>query len=245
MIRYPSSLLPVIDLKQGQAVHAIAGNRAAYQPLRSRWTDTSGEVVSLLQIMRSRLGMSEFYVADLDAIAGVGHHQPLIRKLVEAGFHLWLDAGVKSLADVDELVQLGVEQTILASETMQQDNWHRLREHPSCNKLVFSLDLYQGKLRGNLFDSDDPLDAIDRVKSWGIRRVIVLDTFSVGMSSGCPTHELCQRIKARHPELQLITGGGIRSLADIGQLEQAGIERILVSTWLHDPATTSVPSPTA
>ncbi len=245
MIRYPSSLLPVIDLKQGKAVHAVAGNRDSYQPLRSCWSNSPGDVQKLLGEMRTKLGLNEFYVADLDAIAGVGHHQPLIRLLVQEGYHLWLDAGVKTLGEVDELVQLGVEHIILASETMRQDDWHRLREHTACNKLVFSLDLYQDKLRGKLFDRGDPLEVVEQVKSWGIRRVIVLDIFSVGTSSGCPTLELCQRIKANHPELHLITGGGIRSLADIEQLEQAGIERVLVSTWLHDPATTFAPSPTA
>jgi HisA/HisF family protein len=245
VIKFPSSLLPVIDLKQGQAVHALAGNRAAYQPLLSRWSDSPGDVLKLLGEMRTKLGLNKFYVADLDAIAGVGHHQPLIRKLVEEGYHLWLDAGVKTVCELDGLTQLGVEHIILASETLQDDEWHQLREHPACNKLVFSLDLYQGKLRAKLFNSDDPLEVVEQVKSWGIRQVIVLDIFSVGTTSGCPTLELCQRIKARHPELHLITGGGIRSLADIEQLEQAGIERVLVSTWLHDPATTFAPSPTA
>lgn len=245
MIKFPSSLLPVIDLKQGVVVHAIAGNRVAYQPLRSRWCDLPGDVLKLLGDLRTKLGLNEFYVADLNAIAGVEHHHLQIRELVDEGYHLWLDAGVKSFDDLEMFLQLGVDHIILASETMQQDDWHQLRQHPGCSRLVFSLDLYQGKLRGELFDNVDPLEVIEKVKSWGIGRVIVLDISSVGTSSGCPTLELCERIKAHHPELHLITGGGIRSLADIEQLEQAGIERVLVSKWLHDPATTFVPLPTA
>lgn len=247
MIPLPPSLLPVIDLRQGYAVHAVAGNRAAYQRLRSRWCDSPGDVMQLLEMLRTELGLDEFYIADLDAIAGIGHHHPLIRQLVEQGYRIWLDSGLRSLHDLEAMQQLGVGYIILASETMKADAWHRLKDHPTCEKLVFSLDLYQGKLRSTaeLLAHMEPMDIVNTVVSWGIRRIIVLDIANVGTSAGCSTLPLCQQIKALHPAVELITGGGIRSLADIEQLEQSGIQRVLVATWLHDVATTFALSPTA
>jgi len=247
VIPLPPSLLPVIDLRQGYAVHAVAGNRAAYQRLRSRWCDSPGDVMQLLEMLRKELGLDEFYIADLDAIAGIGHHQDTIRQLVEEGYRIWLDAGVRSLHDVEAMQQMGVEYVIVASETMKDDAWHRLKDHPACEKLVFSLDLYQDKLRSTaeLLAHMEPMDVVNMVVSWGIRRIIILDIANVGTSTGCSTLPLCQQVKALHAAVELITGGGIRSLADIEHLEQSGIERVLVATWLHDSATIFVPSPTA
>ncbi len=247
MISLPSSLLPVIDLQQGFAVHAVAGKRAEYQRLCSRWCDKPGDTALILEALRRKLNLSEFYVADLDAIMGNGNHYGLIQELIRQGFRIWLDAGVRSLNDVDAILKLGVAEVIVASETVLDEDWSQLRDHSALEKLVFSIDLYQGKLRttGAVFAGQEPMEVVKTVVNWGYRKIIVLDIASVGKSAGCSTLPLCQQIKELHPAVELITGGGIRSISDITHLEQAGIERVLVSTWLHNSPTNFAPSPTA
>jgi HisA/HisF family protein len=223
------SILPVIDLKSGQAVHAIAGNRSQYQPLVSRWSDTAGDIRQLLRNMREHLGFEEFYIADLDAILGTGHHDDLIAKLLKDGYQLWLDPGVRRVDHVARYLRLGVKHVILASETMEPDDWPSLPKE----QLVFSLDLFRGQVRTHLFDDPEPLHVMDHIIASGFTRCIVLDIASVGTRAGCPTLQLCSQLLKRHPTLKLATGGGIRSPGDIIQLTNAGISRVLVSTWLH------------
>ncbi len=67
-------VIPVIDLKGGQVVHARAGNRRDYRPIRTPLSRSSApeDVISGL------LGLFPFarlYVADLDAIEGGGDHE--------------------------------------------------------------------------------------------------------------------------------------------------------------------------
>ena len=67
------ALIPVIDLKDGGVVHARAGKRADYRPLETPF----GLADDPVAIARALLAVTDspiLYVADLDAIAGTGHH---------------------------------------------------------------------------------------------------------------------------------------------------------------------------
>lgn len=68
--------------------------------------------------------------------------------------------------------------------------------------------------------------------------MIVLDLAEVGMNRGVHTLELCRHIQQRWPEVSLITGGGIRTAADLSALIQSNIYGALVASALHDGAIT-------
>src|SRR4051812_6344144 len=57
-------VVPVIDLKDGTAVHAVRGERERYRPV--------GDPLSLARRFRDGLGLDELYVAGLAAVAGAG-----------------------------------------------------------------------------------------------------------------------------------------------------------------------------
>jgi phosphoribosylformimino-5-aminoimidazole carboxamide ribotide isomerase len=63
--------------------------------------------------------------------------------------------------------------------------------------------------------------------------MIILDVGGVGRRAGPPTLELCRQIRLRFPQIELVSGGGVRDVADLARLRQAGCDAALVSTWLH------------
>ena len=66
--------------------------------------------------------------------------------------------------------------------------------------------------------------------------MIVLDLAGVGAEAGVPTIPLCQRLRAVHgPEIEIITGGGVRNADDLRALEAAGVDGVLVASALHRP----------
>src|SRR5262245_25823594 len=73
-------VIPVLDLKGGQAVHAVRGQRQTYAPVETVLA-TSADPVVLGRAFVERLGARECYVADLDAITGAGDHGSVIRAL--------------------------------------------------------------------------------------------------------------------------------------------------------------------
>jgi phosphoribosylformimino-5-aminoimidazole carboxamide ribotide isomerase len=68
----------------------------------------------------------------------------------------------------------------------------------------------------------------------GVRRLIVLDLAQVGVGEGVGTESLCRRLHERHPQLEIVAGGGVRDMADLRSLAAAGCSGALVASALHD-----------
>lgn len=228
-------ILPVLDLLNGVVVRGIAGQRSEYRPLISRLTQ-SVQALDVARAIRDSFELHRFYVADLDAIL---HRQPnweLYRQLIGDGFELLIDAGISSVEQSTQVRQAGGT-PIVGLESCPDPQI--LADIVAANEgdITFSLDLQNGRpLLPVDFNrwSADPLGIVGEAVQAGIRRLIVLDLADVGTSSGGRTHELCCQILARFPSLQLIGGGGVRSMADVYRLKQAGVSSVLVASALHD-----------
>ena len=65
-------MIGVVDLLGGRAVHARAGRREDYRPVRAVAGSViePGDALALARVYIDRLGLTELYAADLDAILG-------------------------------------------------------------------------------------------------------------------------------------------------------------------------------
>jgi len=60
-------IIPVIDILNSKAVHAIKGERAKYKPLESKLIKSS-DPIEIIKVLKQEFNFREFYIADLDAI---------------------------------------------------------------------------------------------------------------------------------------------------------------------------------
>jgi phosphoribosylformimino-5-aminoimidazole carboxamide ribotide isomerase len=232
----PLKLLPVIDVRGGMVVRAVAGRRSDYRPLVSQLT-SSVEPVTVARAIHERFGWREFYVADLNAISSGEPSLGLYETLRADGFRLWLDAGVRDVDDSQRLADIGIEQVVVGLETVQgPDAWHSMVQRIGAGRLVFSLDLIHGKpiADSEVWEVGDVKRIVDRVVRDGGQQLIILDLGRVGMRCGTGTDVLCADIVRCHPELAVYAGGGVRDQTDIDQLAQAGAAGVLLSSAIHD-----------
>jgi phosphoribosylformimino-5-aminoimidazole carboxamide ribotide isomerase len=229
-------VIPVIDLKDGTAVHAVRGERERYRPLTSRLVDGS-DPVAITRGVREQLGLDELYVADLDAIGGGEGHPELVRALAREA-RVMVDAGAADAPAVAALLELGAARVIVGTETLPgAEALARLRAALPDAPLVVSLDLRAGRVLcpdaalAGLYAAD----ALARLAEAGAREAIVLDLARVGSGQG-PDVELLGELHARLPELELLAGGGVRDAADLRALAEAGAAGALVATALHGGA---------
>jgi HisA/HisF family protein len=229
-------VIPVIDLKSGAAVHAVRGERKRYRPLRSEIVAGS-DPVRVTRAVRGALGLDELYVADLDAIAG----GPVQRKVLEALGHearVMVDAGISEVAAVRLLLELGAARVVIGTETLaDQSALERLQTELPDAPLVLSLDLRAGRVLSSNAELArlGAAEALARLGHSGVREVIVLDLARVGSGAG-PNVVLVRGLCARFPELELLAGGGVRDVADLRALAEAGAAGALVATALHSRA---------
>ena len=209
-------MVGVIDLKSGAAVHAVRGERERYRPV--------GDPLSLAR----RFRLDELYVADLDAIAGIGGNDSIIAALAREA-RVMVDAGVSEPERARALLELGVDRVVVGTETLTDaDVLDRLPE------AILSVDLRDGRVlsRDARLDGRPALDAVARVHPVGLREFIVLDLSRVGTGAG-PDVALIAEIHAAFPDLALLAGGGVRDAGDLRALADAGASGALVGTALH------------
>lgn len=231
-------IIPVIDILNGQAVRGVAGRRSEYRPVESRLTAAT-DPLSIALAFREELGLTTIYVADLDAII---HEQPnwqVYQDLAAQEFTLWIDAGLRSVEDAEAVLDCGAAAVVAGLETWPHaELLHQLVLAGGRDRVIFSLDLRDGAPLASPdgWDSDDPFEIADEAICAGVNQLIVLDIAHVGVGQGVATRDLCRRLAESFPDVMLITGGGVRNVDDIRQLESIGVDGVLVASALHSGA---------
>ncbi len=219
----------------GLVVRGVAGRRNEYRPVQSRLA-ADPSPLGVARAFRDQLGLSRFYLADLD---GIQHGRPrfdIHQSLAEEGFELLVDAGLRDVAGAGELFEAGAAAVIAGLETSDgPEHVRHLCTLFGTERIVFSLDLLNRRLLNPAegWRSDDPYEVAQIAIDAGVRNMIVLDLAGVGTGGGVPTAALCERLKLEFPELRLITGGGVRGIDDLQALGKIGVDGVLLASALH------------
>jgi phosphoribosylformimino-5-aminoimidazole carboxamide ribotide isomerase len=229
-------VIPVIDIRRGIAVHARGGERGRYRPVQSCLTP-SADPLMLLERLHAAFQCEEVYVADLDALEEIGENLAVVAALADhvGGVRLLVDAGVRSPADAERLLDLGVTHVVLASETSAGP--HEIAEIARAvgfERVVCSLDVRQRSVVWGSPASPlrSPADALASLGQRGVRSVIILEMDRIGAETGVDVHFLAPLIQ-RHREMRILVGGGVRDIRDLLMLRDIGAAGALVGTALH------------
>jgi phosphoribosylformimino-5-aminoimidazole carboxamide ribotide isomerase len=226
-------VLPVLDVRQGEVVHGIAGRRSEYRPIRSTLTSSSSPR-AIAAAFRAHFALTELYLADLDALAGAPPDVRLYQDLHGDGFRLWVDAGVREAADAAPLIESGIARIIAGLETLAGPTVLRdLCEIHGPERIVFSLDLRAGQPLGGWAANDVESVAAQAI-DMGVLSIILLDVARVGTGAGTGTEELLQRLSRSHPHVEWLVGGGVRNGQGLCRLKAIGARGVLVASALHD-----------
>jgi phosphoribosylformimino-5-aminoimidazole carboxamide ribotide isomerase len=235
----PCSLIPVLDLKDGIAVHAIGGRRTYYQPISSI-LHASSEPIALARAIRDTLGLRTLYLADLDAIGGGPPNVRLYHQFVSLNLKLWLDIGVRGVSSVAPLLELasGGCTMIVGLETVRGPSELKgILEILGAERVIFSLDLFDGRpltAEPRAWATDDPWELVQIAIEQGARHILVLDLSRVGTGRGLGTEDLLARVRETHPGIRVSMGGGISTIEEVNELNNAGAHAVLVASALHD-----------
>jgi len=223
------TIIPALDLKDGMVVHAKGGARADYRPIASPF----GAADNPLAIARELLtvtGSSILYVADLNAIAGIGSNSELIRGLSYAlpGVTVWIDAGFSKVADCAFWLPLGATLVIGSESLAAIDDWREMQDAFG-ESLVLSLDFDSHRRRGDQALFEDPALWPDRIIAMTLGRV--------GTSQG-PDIDLLKSLIAVAGARSIFASGGTRNRTDLAAIADLGAAGAVVATALHAEAVT-------
>jgi phosphoribosylformimino-5-aminoimidazole carboxamide ribotide isomerase len=225
--------------------------RASYRPVgTAAGSAIDGDPIALARTYLDRLGVTELYAADLNAIADSqryntdvsdaavpnSEHEGILTQLADLA-PLWLDAGISTLVRARHALTLGSARVVIGLETLDSfDALSAICYELGRERVAFSLDLQDGvpllppRLLGL---QTDVAGLAGRADAAGAGALIVLDLARVGSSTGIDLDTIA-KVRRAAPDTMLVAGGGVRGPEDLAQLAEAGCDGALVATALHD-----------
>ena len=103
-------------------------------------------------------------------------------------------------------------------------------------KIVMAVDIWKSSLRingGKHQTKIDPLDHIDYFSDKGLKNIKVTDISKDGTLDG-PPFSLYKKILKKYPQMNMITGGGIRNIKDIEKLKDIGIKNVIFGRAFYE-----------
>jgi len=227
-------VIPVIDVLNGVAVHGIRGERERYQPLKSTLC-RSADPLDIALTFES-LEFSSLYLADLDAILGKSANFNIYRQIMtQTRLDLMVDAGIADITKAKKVLATEVSKIVIGSETLNSlDFLGQAVKAFGEDKVVVSIDLKKGKVLSvsEAIASMDAVSFAQKLRKIGVNQIIFLDLDRVGTEHGINLALL--RSVLEKTGVEVLVGGGIRSLQELEELRKLGVSGALVATILHN-----------
>ena len=217
-------IIPVIDIRCGVAVRAVAGDRTHYRPIKSPLAD-SADPVAVARGYQSVFPFPTLYLADLDGIEGRGTNRDIHARVADAwnGGDIWLDDGgidaepshqrVRPVIGSETLLAAGACQSVLGGKPINRTG-------------ILSLDF-----RGLTFLG--PPELLAYPSTWP-GAVIVMTLAKVGRGDGPDLKRVAAVAEMAGPTRRVFAAGGVRGIDDVRALRDAGASGVLVATALHE-----------
>lgn len=229
-----------MDLLNGQVVQGKGGRRNDYQPFRDSVISNDPAPLCVATAFHEKLALDWFYIADLDRIQSINNaelNKNIIIELVEtSNYKISIDAGCKQLEDIEEVIDWGVDQVIIGTETLRSlEVLEKAVSEFNPQKIILSVDFKGGELLANSEEirKIKPIEIAEIAGKLGLKAIIVLELQKVGSQTG-PLNDSLLQIVENVSSIPIITGGGVRSIEDLSILKKKGIMGALVATAFHN-----------
>ncbi len=225
-------IIPVIDVRHGLAVRAVAGDRAAYQPLVTPLA-SDADPVNVALGYQALYPFATLYIADLDGIEGRAANTDLLTSLETnmPGVAIWVDDGSTSEVGAGRLLQHKNTVAVIGSESLgRASELQRLSERFG-GRIALSLDFMGDDFTG-------PNRLLGDASRWPVR-VIVMTLARVGTGNGPDLDRIADIARRAGPERRIYAAGGVRHGADLEAVRAAGASGALVASALHSGALNS------
>lgn len=223
-------LYPAIDIKGGQCVRLRQGKFEDVQV----YSDSPARMAEYW----AAEGAEFLHLVDLDgALAGKLVNEEAIRAVTAAvKIPVELGGGVRTLENIEALRKLGVFRVILGTKAVEEPELvAQAVERFGPEHIAVGVDARDGLVATRGWESVSRLTAVElcrQMEEMGVRTVIYTDIARDGMLQG-PNLAMTRKL-AESTGLEVIASGGISCLADLEELEAAGIPGAILGKSLYE-----------
>jgi phosphoribosylformimino-5-aminoimidazole carboxamide ribotide isomerase len=222
-------VIPAIDLIGGEVVRLEKGDFARKTVYARDPAEKAAELV--------RDGASLIHVVDLDgAKAGWPVNLDAVRAICAVpGAEVELGGGLRSLPDIEKVLELGVRHVVLGTAAVERLDLVRQACARFPGRVRSGIDARNGEVKIAGWLEGTGLGAAEvarRVKEAGVGLVEYTDVGRDGMFTGVDA-EGAARLQAE-AGVQVVASGGVASLDDVRACRAAGLAGVIVGKALYE-----------
>ncbi len=224
-------LIPAIDLIDGKCVRLTKGDYTTSKIYNEDPLEVALEIESY--------GLQRLHVVDLDGAKSkhVVNYRTLNRIASHTSLKIDFGGGVKSDEDLAIAFENGAQLVTVGSVASQKPElFLKWMEQYGNEKMILGADTRDGYISVNGWKEESTQQLLPYLGQYiklGVKNVLCTDIHKDGMLQG-PSIELYKEIMSNYPELHLIASGGVSSLDDIHQLNDAGIPAVVFGKALYE-----------
>lgn len=224
-------IFPAIDIRGGKCVRLLKGDFA-------QETVFSDDPAAMARKWQQQ-GAQFLHLVDLDgALAGKSQNLATVRAILSVvTIPVELGGGIRTMANIDEVLALGVRRIILGSVAVHDPDLVKAACAKYGNRVVVGIDAKDGIVAVDGWGVSGNVQVGSLAKAMaeaGVRTIIYTDIARDGTLEGVNV-EATARL-ARESGVQIVASGGVKSVEDIRALkayEKDGIEGVIVGKSIY------------
>jgi phosphoribosylformimino-5-aminoimidazole carboxamide ribotide isomerase len=222
--------IPAIDLREGRCVQLVGGSYDA-EALRLE------NPVAVARQWAS-IGFSTLHVVDLDAATGRGNNAATIRALLEIkGLTLQIGGGVRSAAQIDDLLAAGAARVVVGTRALTDRTWLAEQARRVGSRLVLAADVRDRRVLTHGWQRElgvGILELINGCRELPLAGLLVTSVQHEGLLSGTDSQLMAE--VSRESPWPLIASGGIATLDHLRALAANGAASAVLGMALYTNA---------
>lgn len=216
-------IFPAIDLKDGRVVRLHRGRFDTVHQVADDPVETAKTFYAA--------GARYLHMVDLDgAREGVRKNSAIVQAAAQVGLHIELGGGIRSMADLEAVFDLGVWRAVIGSAAVSDPYFVREAvEQYGPERIAVGIDAKDGLVRTAGWEENAGVEYTGFAKQMeaiGVKYIIFTDIETDGMLSGPSFGRLEALQKA--VSCSLTASGGVSSNADLRALRDRGLYAAIV-----------------
>ena len=224
-------IYPAIDIRGGKCVRLLKGDFEK----ETTFSDAPEEMAKKWEAM----GAEYLHLVDLDgALAGMSKNLDTVKKILTAvDIPCELGGGIRSMENIKEVLDTGVERVILGSVAVKNPALVKEACAKYGERIVVGIDAKDGMVAVDGWGVSSDVKVTElakKMKAVGVKTIIYTDISRDGTLEGVNV-EATARL-AKESGVKIVAPGGVRSETDIRALlphEREGIEGVIVGKSIY------------
>ncbi len=223
-------IIPAIDLIGGKCVRLSQGDYRRGQDY--------GDPLDMAMKFQDH-GLRRLHLVDLDGArrGRVVNHRVLEQIASRTGLVIDAGGGLRSHEDLRVVFESGAHMATVGSIAVKERPlFMEWLEQYGPARIILGADFREGRIAVSGWEENTSLDLFDFLTGFvrdGIGMAICTDIALDGMLEG-PSTEIYSRIRKEVVPLYLIASGGISRMEEIGKLDEAGIDGVIVGKAIYE-----------